>query len=790
MFIRSGALRSLFAFTALVAAAVVHGQNINVTAANASNDAIYTVNFTNQTITIENTDGGKLHSLRSLVFTENVVNDQLDLLAADNAGGLIVRYCGDFTAGANPLANTAGVVVWNNTQGGPSNPDGLSVDSAGNLFVANQASGTSTSPALWVLQGLGTDCTAKKQPTPTFAEIDSASYGAKETLEETLIAATTIPLPLPCGGPQQLPCSINPGDLLVLTTNPVAPGSRVLLYPGSQGLGPCTSGCASELTPFTLISLGTGVSPGGMAFWPVDNSLLVTTGTGNILQFNLTTLVQQPNFFSGLGNGEYKIKTGVQGGSPFAFLADNNGGRILEFNGPNQTPITVTNGVQHPQGLAVTNIGFLPFAQCSPGPCAPLDPSNKKLITHQVPLNASGQPPFGGNIVEDICIRVDPRSDGNGNCPNSNLGPYPNGVSVAQMCGAAFDNPAKPIYIPNYLCGASGPNKNSFALVRTLTQAYNNPNQFPLNGTAIENDSLFPGMPDCTAGSPTTPLPVLAWAPLAGEGAPLAGNDVTLPVNSFREVTNGCGGGHSNGPYLSLWGIGFNVNQQVFANLLTDFANNKYATLLSTLNNTAYFVQPPLQPKSLPDGNGNNTQLQQCVNTSQVAFGEGNSDAALELLIVDQYTVNNASNTSIFPPSGTNSADPSGLVRALVENQYFTIDERINNGSPFPISKTPPVSPLPQSAIPPTIGGTPITHVTSGTPWSFTPTAGEFFDRNNTSTLSFSVVNAPVWAGPINPTTGQLSGTAQKGTFNNIMISVTDGCASATLTFNLKVTGN
>jgi hypothetical protein len=467
---------------------------------------------------------------------------------------------------------------------------------------------------------------------------------------------------------------------------------------------------------------------------------------------------------------------------------------LFEFSGPNQPPVIVTNGVQHPQGLAVTNRAFQQFSTCSPGPC---DLLGHKLITHKVGVN------IGGNIIEDVCVvQTDPRiaqclgsctNAALGNCPGAtSMTQYVNGLPVSQVCGAGFDNAAKPIYIPNYLCGASGSTLSGFALAKTLTQAYkndnSNPPSYPLNGTAIENDSLFPGMPDCVPGSPPPVLPVIAWAPLADEGAPLAGNDVNLPVNSLREVTDGCGGGHSNGPTLSVWGIGFDPNVQVFAHGLTDFANTKYATILSTLNTAAYFQQPPLQPKSLPDGKGNFTQLQQCVNTSQLAFGEGNSYAALELLIVAQYVVNNASNTSIIPPSGTYSPDPSGLVLALVENEYFTIDERINNGSPFPISTNPPVSPLPQSAIPPTIGGTPITHVSSGTFYSFTPTAGEFFDPNVTSSLTFSVVNAPSWLS-LNPTSGQLSGTAQKGTFNNITISVTDGCASASLTFTLKVTG-
>jgi hypothetical protein len=79
----------------------------------------------------------------------------------------------------------------------------------------------------------------------------------------------------------------------------------------------------------------------------------------------------------------------------------------------------------------------------------------------------------------------------------------------------------------------------------------------------------------------------------------------------------------------------------------------------------------------------------------------------------------------------------------------------------------------------PTIGGTPVTVVLPGTPYSFTPTASDA----DGDPLTFRIANAPVWAS-FNATTGQLSGTpgAQHvGTTAGIVITVSDGEADASL---------
>jgi hypothetical protein len=89
----------------------------------------------------------------------------------------------------------------------------------------------------------------------------------------------------------------------------------------------------------------------------------------------------------------------------------------------------------------------------------------------------------------------------------------------------------------------------------------------------------------------------------------------------------------------------------------------------------------------------------------------------------------------------------------------------------------------------PVISGTPPTTATSGTAYSFQPTASD----PDGNPLTFSISNAPSWT-TFSTSTGRLQGTptsSNVGTFSNIVIRVSDGKASAQLpAFSIVVSGS
>ena len=198
--------------------------------------------------------------------------------------------------------------------------------------------------------------------------------------------------------------------------------------------------------------------------------------------------------------------------------------------------------------------------------------------------------------------------------------------------------------------------------------------------------------------------------------------------------------------------------------------------MLATIQNetSASALAAPSPPTVTAPGNFT-YQLQQCISTSQAAFAKAATyydGAALQVLAADQRIAAVAMLAAPFSPVAT-YPNPSGALRSRLENIYYTINTRLEGNQ---ASSEPPPSPPPPP--PPTLSGAPDLKSKAGVLYSFTPTAADF--AGNTGTLSFSIAGKPSWAS-FDTTTGRLSGTTVKGTYPGILISVTDGCASASL---------
>jgi hypothetical protein len=705
---------ALFAVTALLAASIAHAQNITVAEANSTNDRVYGVNFTAKgiTTTIENTDSGSFGSIRSLTFLVNPSTTALDLVVADNAGGKIAVYPGDFSNGAP----TTATIIWQASQGGPAAPNGLSVDLAGDLFVVN----TGGTPQLWVFPAAGSPACATPlthYPALCTPLLVDNNYAAGQVLVETTIAPS-----LPSGG------SANTGDLLVLTSNPAA----VLDY----ALAFSSSGITVNRT--TLLTLPAGTIPGGLAFWPLDNSLLIANQTTDtVLRYSCCTapLSAMTPFASNLGGSGlvvYKIKTGYQNGAALAFLAEAGSvGQLLEFgegntlSGPGTLLATIAPKGNHPEGVAVTNGGAAAANACTTtaGGCNPTG-----LLSHNIPQNTAPA------LAENICVvPVDPRvtitTINNQQVWSCNGKTLP----VNQVC-PGFDSTGNMI-IPGYLCGRSGDSATAmegFTLIKTQT------NDSQINGVVVDNEGIVANEPTCAPAGVETPPgsnPTIAadlWAPLAGQGTFIADGLPTQsnPTTEMLDMVGGCDT-HQLSSGGSLWALGLALNLAGIApegtnapspgGPLGTLGDNKYDDLESQIETilAAPVISQPVAAQLAAVTAGGNVG---CVYLSQSYFDFAqlengaqqvqdytiaadllsNADTSNSPMTCDSIVTYDLANVpnAFVPTNGPPPAyNPSGQVRARLANLYFTINSRILGNQPN--AKTPAWPPNPAPAAPP-----------------------------------------------------------------------------------------
>jgi len=126
------------------------------------------------------------------------------------------------------------------------------------------------------------------------------------------------------------------------------------------------------------------------------------------------------------------------------------------------------------------------------------------------------------------------------------------------------------------------------------------------------------------------------------------------------------------------------------------------------------------------------------------------------------------------PSTGRLSGTPDAGAVGSYDNIIISVSDGTVSAQLPPFRITVPVGNRP-----PVISGTPVTSVHAGTAYLFQPVASD----PDGDPLTFSISGRPSWA-QFSPSTGRLSGTpgaGAVGSYDNIIISVSDGAASAQL---------
>jgi len=643
----------------LLCAAAVQAGQLLVAAANSQGDAIYELTrATSGTALVSgtlnlNTDAAKHGSFDSLVWVANGAGS-LDLIVADASKQQIVRY-----AGPNYGASTT-IYSWSGLGHGPAQPDGLSVDAAGNLYVISSSCGFDSVPSLWVLPvnpagGYG---------SPVLID---HSFGGLLTLKlaETVVAGGTTNL-------------WNTGDLLVLVGDTF--DARVIVY-SHQAIAGVLANPAKPLSGPTSTAvqwyqfLENLAVPMGMDVWPADAShgvsLLFPTIDGRILRFETSNSGFITPFAGGLGPGLHKLKVGSLANAPYAFVAQSqgNGGRILEFGAPpasgaNAVIASISKGVDNPVGLALTSsAGSGQAASCvAPNTCDFLG----GLLTHQI--SGPGAANVGGVVLEQSCVvPTDPRVSflsGVWTCNGSET------LDVATLC------PGYPhTIIPGSMCGHSGPTGAGFAVVKATADGIDPVDNNSFIKTQASIATLLPGPLNLTCPQ----VPVLAWAPRPD----LVGIEGTIPEDAlspfFVDMTGFCDDGGSNLRGLSMYALGMGLNKSAsgLPGGLPAYVTAKYTNLQATVGAAAINATVA-------------TTLQSCISTSEADFNSGVggavngfSCAAYQAAVCDAYVRANTGGafSSNLHPAGGNP-NPAGDIDGRLANLYLTINTRVAGNAP------------------------------------------------------------------------------------------------------------
>jgi hypothetical protein len=657
---------------------------------------------------------------------------------------------------------------------GPAQPNALSVDAHGNLFVVSSSGAFDSKPSVWVLPFNPSN---GSYGSPLL--IDNR-FGGVLTLAvaETLIAPTKTAL-------------WNAGDLLVLVGDSF--DARLTVY--SQGaiyasaaagvIKPATglnlTGPSSTAIPFAKF-LGQLAAPFGMDIWPANaalgtnTSVLFTTVDGRILRFDTVQNKFVASFATGLGLGLQKLKVGTYDNVPYAFVAQlqaRNTGQVLAFAAPpasgvNRPLAAVASGFMNPRGLAVAQSGTTPVPTgCTSCSVSPLGPVATTFFT---PPSSTK---FTGSITEQICVvDPDPRTSAtivNGVLTSWSCAAEGTPTPYLQIGSGTSYCPTYPTaFIPGSVCGHSGPDARALAVIEGTALGLDPVDNNTFFATPLDIDAVLPGPGniECAKFANSGPnmgrIPLTAW----GTRQDLPTFEGTIPEDSLEgfpnlggfngylaESTSACDTSTSSSRGISIFAFGLGLSDTSPAYVYA-LQNEKSASLFDTV---AFGNISGVDSNNIPVQNqleNDILTINQYVSAAQNAAPSSPStqtadlDCALnEIYATDSYlraillTNPQDFSSSLNSQAPVADTDPAGAIDGGLANWFTTLYTEILANPPATLPPPPYAYPLPFPV--PAVGipmcqGQPQLYSVTASVTGLTGSGLQLQDSFSNSALSFS----------------------------------------------------
>jgi hypothetical protein len=305
----------------------------------------------------------------------------------------------------------------------------------------------------------------------------------------------------------------------------------------------------------------------------------------------------------------------------------------------------------------------------------------------------------------------------------------------------------------------------ALSMAGCLGQASEDDSQAPPPANQAPSIGSLPAQSAVTAGS------ALSLQPSASDpdNDPLTFEIANLPGWASFDANSG-----------RLWGTPADANVGTYGNIRISVRDPAHVTAGNTFSIVVNARSTPPPANRAPVISG--TAAPSVTEGSAYTFTPTASDPDGNTLT---FTIAGKPAWAVFDAANGRLSGTPGIGSA---GSYPNIRITVSDGSLSAALAAFTITVLPANRAP-VINGSPPTTGREGIAWSFQPTASD----PDGNTLSFTIANRPSWAA-FNASTGRLSGTpptGSAGTYSGIVITASDGAASASLpVFSIAVAAN